>query len=213
MKSAEKEGYKFVHPFDGVNTLQGSATLGLEIINQMKNINTKIDNVLISVGGGGLISGVGSALKQFFPEIKIFGVEPDNAKGMTESLKIDAPLSKVQINSIADSLCAPLHMPYSFNVAKNVIDQMINVSDKEMINNMLYTYVNLKLLLDNSEVTICAIIIKLCDKFNDLKFLFKSFDTRFASFRDNSAHSSMLTPSRGTNGHTSTAPSLGCSPE
>ena len=41
-KSAEKEGYKFVHPFDGVNTLQGSATLGLEIVNQMKNINTKI---------------------------------------------------------------------------------------------------------------------------------------------------------------------------
>ena len=167
VKSAEKEGYKFVHPFDGVNTLQGSATLGLEIINQMKNINTKIDNVLISVGGGGLISGVGSALKQFFPEIKIFGVEPDNAKGMTESLKIGKPLDKVEINSIADSLCAPLHMPYSFNVAKNVIDQMVNVSDQEMINYMLYTFVNLKLLLEPACVAGFAALKKL----NSSKFI------------------------------------------
>ena len=161
VKSAEKEGYKFVHPFDGVNTLQGSATLGLEIINQMKNINTKIDNVLISVGGGGLISGVGSALKQFFPDIKIYGVEPDNAKGMTESLKIGKPLEKVEINSIADSLCAPLHMPYSFDVAKKVIDQMVNVSDQEMINYMLYTYINLKLLLEPACVAGFAALKKL----------------------------------------------------
>ena len=161
VKNAEKEGYKFVHPFDGINTLQGSATLGLEIINQMKNINTKIDNVLISVGGGGLISGVGSALKQFFPEIKIFGVEPNNAKGMTESLKIGKPLDRVEIKSIADSLCAPLHMPYSFNVAKNVIDQMVNVSDQEMINYMLYTYINLKLLLEPACVAGFAALKKL----------------------------------------------------
>ena len=161
VKSAEKEGYKFIHPFDGINTLQGSATLGLEIINQMKKINTKLDNVLISVGGGGLISGVGSALKQFFPEVRIFGVEPDNAKGMTESLKIGAPLGKVQVNSIADSLCAPLHMPYSFNIAKNVIDQMVNISDQEMINYMLYTYKNLKLLLEPACVAGFAALKKL----------------------------------------------------
>ena len=61
---------------------------------------------------------------------------PDKAKGITESLKIGTPLDKVEINSIADSLCAPLHMPYSFDVAKKVIDQMVNVSDQEMINYM-----------------------------------------------------------------------------
>ena len=148
VKEAEKQGYKFVHPFDGENTLQGSATLGFEIANQMKNLNSNLDNVIISVGGGGLISGVGSSLKQFFPKIKIFGVEPDNAKGMTESLKIGSPLKKIEINSIADSLCAPLHMPYSFNVAKNIIDQMVNISDKEMIEAMLFTFINLKLFLE-----------------------------------------------------------------
>ena len=66
VRNAERDGYKFIHPFDGLHTLQGSATLGLEIANQINNLNTKVDNVLISVGGGGLISGIGSALKQFF---------------------------------------------------------------------------------------------------------------------------------------------------
>ena len=74
VKEAEKQGYKFVHPFDGAYTLQGSATLGLEIINQINDMNTKIDNILISVGGGGLISGVGAVLKQYFPNINIIGI-------------------------------------------------------------------------------------------------------------------------------------------
>ena len=166
VKNAEKEGYKLIHPFDGVHTLQGSATLGFEIANQIKKLHTKIDNVLISVGGGGLISGVGSSLKQFFPNIKILGVEPNDARGITESIKINSPLSKVKINSIADSLCAPLHMPYSFNIAKNVIDRMINVSDQEMIDSMLYAFMNLKLFLEPACVASFAALKKL----NSLEF-------------------------------------------
>ena len=148
VKSAEKKGYKFIHPFDGVHTLQGSATLGLEIINQINKLNVKIDNVLISVGGGGLISGIGSILKQKFPNINIIGVEPTGAKGITDSLKLNYPIEKVEINSIADSLCAPLHMPYSFSIAKNIINTMINVSDYEMIDSMVDSFNNLKLLLE-----------------------------------------------------------------
>ena len=148
VKNAEEEGYKFVHPFDGANTIQGSATLGLEIVNQIKELNTKIDNVLISVGGGGLISGVGSILKQHFPNIKVLGVEPDKAMGITDSLKLNNPLKTVHTNSIADSLCAPLHLPYSFSIAKQVINKMINVSDKEMINSMIYAFKHLKLFLE-----------------------------------------------------------------
>tara|TARA_Y100001970_G_C14119859_1_gene795661 strand:+ start:126 stop:1103 length:978 start_codon:yes stop_codon:yes gene_type:complete len=148
VKNAEAEGFKFIHPFDGMKTLQGSATLGLEIANQIKNLNTKIDNILIAVGGGGLISGVGSYLKQIFPSINIVGVEPSGANGLTDSLKAGSPLQNVKVKSIADSLCAPLHMPYSFDVAKNVIDQMINVSDEQMINSMLFTFKYLKLFLE-----------------------------------------------------------------
>ena len=153
VKNAENEGYKFVHPFDGPETLQGSATLGLEIIDQLKNLNVKIDNILISVGGGGLISGVGSILKQHLSDINIIGIEPIKAKGLTDSIKNNTPLSKVEINSIADSLCAPLHMPYSFSIAKQVIDRMINVNDVELINSMCYAFNNLKLFLEPACVT------------------------------------------------------------
>ena len=148
VKEAEKQGYKFVHPFDGAHTLQGSATLGMEIFNQLNSMNTKIDNVLISVGGGGLISGVGAILKQYFPNVNIIGIEPDEAKGITDSLKVNMPLQKVNINSIADSLCAPIHMPYSFNVAKQVIDEMINITDKDMSEAMIFACNHLKLFLE-----------------------------------------------------------------
>jgi threonine dehydratase len=150
VKDAEKQGYKFVHPFDGAHTLQGSATLGLEIIDQINEMDTKIDNVLISVGGGGLISGVGAVLKQFFPNINIIGIEPDEAKGITDSLKSNQPLQKVYINSIADSLCAPIHMPYSFSIAKQVIDEMFNITDKDMSEAMLFAYNQLKLFFRTS---------------------------------------------------------------
>ncbi len=161
VKKAEKQGYKFVHPFDGVHTLQGSATLGLEIVKQIKEMNTTIDNVLISVGGGGLISGVGIILKQHFPNINIIGIEPDEARGLTDSLKANQPLQKVYLNSIADSLCAPIHMPYSFSIAKQVINNMINISDKDMLNAMLFAFDNLKLFLEPACVAGFAALRKL----------------------------------------------------
>ena len=148
VKYAEKQGYKFVHPFDGVHTLQGSASLGLEIVNQINDMDAKIDNVLISVGGGGLISGVGVILKQYFPNINIIGIEPDEAKGITDSLKANQPLQKVYVNSIADSLCAPIHMPYSFSIAKQVIDEMLNITDNDMSEAMIFAHNHLKLFLE-----------------------------------------------------------------
>ena len=146
---AEKEGYNFIHPFDGQYTLQGSGSLGLELHNQFTNLNKSIDNVIVSVGGGGLISGLGSLIKQVYPNAKIIGIEPNKANGMTQSLKLGKPISKVELhNSIADSLSSPLHMPYSFSVAKQIIDRMINVSDDEMIESMLFAFENFKLALE-----------------------------------------------------------------
>jgi len=142
--ASEDEGYYFIHPFDGEYTLQGTASLGLELCNQIENI----DNIIISVGGGGLISGVGSSIKQIYPKCKVIGVEPDGAQGLSQSLIQKKPLNTVSINTIADSLSAPLHMPYSFSVCESVIDRMVTVSDYEMKKSMKFMFENYKMLLE-----------------------------------------------------------------
>ena len=143
-KASKIDGYYFIHPFDGKFTIQGTASLGFEICQQME----KIDNIIISVGGGGLIAGVGSIVHQKFPQCKIIGVEPEGAQGLSDSIKNNKPLTNVIINSIADSLCAPLHMPYSFSICKNVISEMVVVSDQEMKNSMKFMFDHYKLALE-----------------------------------------------------------------
>ena len=143
-KASILDGYYFLHPFDGKYTIQGTASLGYEICNQINSI----DNAIISVGGGGLIAGVGSIIKHKFPNCKIIGVEPKKSTGMTESLKKGKPLSNVNIHSIADSLSPPLHMPYSFSICQNIINEMITVSDKEIIHSMKFMFEKYKLLLE-----------------------------------------------------------------
>ncbi len=145
---AQRNGYYFIHPFDGPYTLQGSATIGLEIIEYFQTLNKQLDYLIISVGGGGLISGVSSYVKQLSPNTRVIGVEPEGAKGMSDSLELGKPIENVKVNSIADSLCAPLHLAYSYNVAKSVIDEMITVTDDEMKEFMIFAFDNLKLMLE-----------------------------------------------------------------
>lgn len=162
--ASKKEGYFFVHPFDGRNTIQGSATLGLEISNQIKNI----DNIIISVGGGGLIAGVGSLIRQKFPKCNIIGVEPLESNGMSESLKFDKALEKVNYNSIADSLSPPFHTPYSFSICKSVIDEIICVSDKDLIQTMKFVFENFKFILEPACVAgVAALLGPLKNKFKN----------------------------------------------
>ena len=146
--NAKKQGYYFIHPFDGPLTLQGSATLGLEIVNYFNSINEKIDNLIISVGGGGLISGVSSYVKEFYPKVKVIGVEPENANGLSQSFKVNKPLDNINVKSIADSLSAPLHMQYSFDVAKEVIDEMVTITDQQMVEFMIFAYNKFRLMLE-----------------------------------------------------------------
>ena len=92
--------------------------------------------------------GVGAFLKQLNPKCKIIGIEPEGARGMSESIKQGYAVDNVIINSIADSLCTPLHMPYSFSVAKQVIDEIVTVKDDEMIQSMKFAAEHLKLFLE-----------------------------------------------------------------
>ena len=100
------------------------------------------------MGISGLIGGIGSIIRQKFPRCKIIGVEPKGANGLTESLEKGKPISSLLIDTIADSLSAPFHLPFSFTICQNVIDKMILVSDIEMKQAMKFMFNNFKFVLE-----------------------------------------------------------------
>lgn len=140
----DEEGLSMIHPFEGQRTLEGTGTCGLEIAEAVD----APDAVLVSVGGGGLIGGIGAAIRQRWPKAQIIGIEPEGACGMTRSLEMGSPLEKVEVSTIADSMGAPLHMEFSFNVCREVIDRMVLLDDQAMKRGMAFAFDALKLALE-----------------------------------------------------------------
>ena len=123
-----EEGRFVVHPFEGPRTVEGTATVGLELLADAPGL----DAVVVPVGGGGLIAGVASAVHRVAPRCRVYGVEPAGADGMRRSLERGAPLGRVAVDTIADSLGAPLHLPLSFALVRRHVERIVTVTDDEM---------------------------------------------------------------------------------
>ena len=126
----ERKGLSFVHPFDDFKIINGQGTLSLEIIDKVKDV----DYVFISIGGGGLISGMAEVLKLINPRIKVYGVEPLNSNVMTRSIESNRPelFDTKKNKTIADTLSAPFAGKITFEYVKKYVDGIINVSEEEM---------------------------------------------------------------------------------
>ena len=140
----EREGLTFVHPFDDIDIILGQGTIGVEIIEKLNNI----DYAFISIGGGGLISGIACVLKSINPKIKIIGVEPINSNVMTKSISSNKPETfDTNINkTLADGLAAPFAGNLTFEFVKKYVDEIINVSENEMIDSMRIIIERLKVI-------------------------------------------------------------------
>lgn len=117
------EPYTFIHPW---REMAGSATIGLEIIEDMPDV----ERVYVPVGGGGLAGGVGSAIKALKPNVKVIGVEPEGCCAFTRSLEAGEPVT-VQCQTICDGVAVPLVLPDVFEVLRDVIDDTVLVSDRD----------------------------------------------------------------------------------
>lgn len=137
----EEEGRIFVHPFEGEKTALGTATLGLELCQQIDGLEA----VLVPIGGGGLCAGVSASVKQWNPSCKVYGIEPVGADSMHKSFEAGSPQSIDTVNTIADSLGAPLAMPYSYSLCKKYVDQLVKITDDQMRQAMRYLFKNHKL--------------------------------------------------------------------
>lgn len=139
-----EEGRTFVHPFEGPLTALGTATLGLELVEQVE----RLDAVVVPIGGGGLIAGVAAAVKQALPRCAVYGVEPTGADTMKRSLLAGSPQAIDKVQTIADSLGAPHAAPYSFELVRRFVDEVVLVDDDALRRAMRLEFASAKLAVE-----------------------------------------------------------------
>jgi len=125
---AREEGRLFVHPFEGEGTILGTSTIGVELLEQVPDL----DAVVVPCGGGGVLAGIAAAVKARRPECRVFGVEPEGADSMRRSLDAGEPVAIDRVRTIADSLGAPYAAPYGFSIVQACVDDVVLVSDDEL---------------------------------------------------------------------------------
>ncbi len=139
-----EEGRTFVHPFEGARTALGTATLGLELCEQVADL----DAVVVPIGGGGLCAGVACAVKQLQPRCRVYGVEPEGADTMRRSFAAGEPRSIDRVNTIADSLGAPHAAPYTFALCRRFVDELVVVDDDALRRAMALIFAEMKLAVE-----------------------------------------------------------------
>ncbi|QUJ76529.1 pyridoxal-phosphate dependent enzyme [Sulfitobacter albidus] len=120
-----EEGRHFIHPFEGPQTSLGTAGVGLELMQDVADL----DAVIVSIGGGGLVSGIAAAVKQMNPACAVYGVEPEGAPSMSKSLASGEALSLDGVSTVADSLGAPMALPFSMALCARYLDDIVLLDD------------------------------------------------------------------------------------
>ena len=128
LETAKSKGMTYIHPFADPAVIAGQGTIGLEIIEQVRNVDT----IIVAIGGGGLIAGIAAAVKCINPTIRIIGVEPTGAPTLYESLKNGKIVTLQEISTDAGTLAPRRTMPINYEIIASYIDKIILVSDEEM---------------------------------------------------------------------------------
>ena len=156
----EKEGYVFVHPFNDEDVLDGQGTIALEILEELP----ETDIILVPIGGGGLISGIACAAKILKPEIKIIGVEPEGAASAYEAIKENKVVELKEANTIADGTAVKKIGDLNFEYIKKYVDEIITVSDYELMEAFLLLVEKHKIIAENSGILSVAATKKIKEK-------------------------------------------------
>ncbi|MEO8151827.1 MAG: threonine/serine dehydratase [Rhizobacter sp.] len=154
-KLVTDEGRTMVHPFDGPRTAEGTATVGLELMRQVRGL----DAVVVPIGGGGLCGGIAAAVKQINPRCQVFGVEPLGADAMYRSFQAGRPQQLERVDTVADSLGAPYALAYSFGVCRRFVDEIVRVSDDEMVAGMAHLFRDMKLVAEPAAAAATAALL------------------------------------------------------
>jgi threonine dehydratase len=137
----ERDGWSYIHPFDDPALMAGQGTLALEILDDVPQVT----DIILSIGGGGLMSGVGTVIKALKPLVRIWGVETQGADSMARSLAAGKIVTLEAMTSVARSLGAPAPSERTFAMAQQFLESVTVISDKDALDSA-------RLLLDRLKV-------------------------------------------------------------
>jgi threonine dehydratase len=141
---AQDKGAIFVNPLENLDMIIGDGTVGLEVLEE----EPEIDVVVVPVGGGGLIAGIASAIKEKKPNVKIYGVQPEGASAMIRSLRAGKVVELDKVNTIADGLAVKRPDENTFRIIQDVVDDIVLVSDQEIKETIFLLLERAKLLVE-----------------------------------------------------------------
>ncbi len=150
-----ERGLTLVHPFDDLLIMAGHGTIGLEILEDVPDVEA----VVVPIGGGGLISGIGTAIKRLRPEVRIIGVEPTAADAMTQALAHGSPVQLGHPSTVADGLAAPFAGVHTLRHVREFVDQVVRVEDRAIIDALKLIMTRVKLAPEPSGAAALAAIL------------------------------------------------------
>ena len=152
----KETGATFLHPFNDKYVIAGQGTIGLEIFEQMNN---KVDTILCPIGGGGIIAGIATAAKALNPNVKIVGVQTANIPSMYESMKSGKVTTAFKSTSVADGISVKTVGELTFDIAKDLLDEVILVEEDEIAEAVLFLMENQKVVAEGSGAVTTAAIL------------------------------------------------------
>ena len=129
----DEMGYTFVHPFDDENVIAGQGTIGLEILNEVDDL----DAVIVPIGGGGLISGIAFAIKSLRPNVKVYGVQAVGAPSMYNAVKAGKIEALDKVSTIADGIAVKKPGELTYELVGKYVDEIVTVTEDEIASAIL----------------------------------------------------------------------------
>ena len=144
VENMERAGWQFIHPFDDLEVMAGQGTMGLEILED----TPQVTDVIVAIGGGGMMTGVATAIKTLKPAVRIWGVETEGADCMAQSLAAGEIVALSGTSSVARSLGAAAPAPATFLAAQQLLQQVLVVPDEEALDSVRFILERMKILVE-----------------------------------------------------------------
>ena len=155
MELSEKQGFTLVHTFDDDEIIAGQGTVGLEILEQLPDVEA----IICPVGGGGLIAGIAVAVKEKNPNVAIYGVEASACPSMAQSLLEKKPITVPTVPTVADGIAVKKPGVRNLEIVEKYVDDLVTVDELEMIRTMFLLLERNKLLVEGSGASSLAALL------------------------------------------------------